>query len=68
MYKNNEVLIVMGDLTSKVGRGKEDNVVGPHGLGERNDRGNLWVDWCRANDVMITNTWFQNHPRRLWTW
>ena len=43
MCKNNEVLIVIGDFNSKVGRGKEDNVVGPHGLGERNDRGNLWV-------------------------
>ena len=20
------------------------------------------------NDLVITNTWFQEHPRRLWTW
>lgn len=68
MCKKSEVLIVMGDLNSKVGRGTEGQVVGPHGLGERNDRGNLWVDWCRTNKLIITNTWFQNHPRRLWTW
>ena len=37
MCKNSEVLIVMGDLNSKVGKDREGDVVGPNGLGERND-------------------------------
>ena len=31
-------LIIMGDFNAKVGEGKEENVVGPHGLGIRNIR------------------------------
>ena len=23
---------------------------------------------CQANEQVITNTWFEQHPRRLWTW
>lgn len=23
---------------------------------------------CKANYSVITNTWFKQHPRRLWTW
>ena len=66
--KTNEILVVMGDLNAKVGKSRDGNTVGPFGLGVRNKRGDLWVDWCRNNKLIIANTWFQNHPRRLWTW
>ncbi|GFN78153.1 craniofacial development protein 2 [Plakobranchus ocellatus] len=26
------------------------------------------IEWCQVNDFTITNTWYQNHPRRQWTW
>ncbi|GFO39298.1 craniofacial development protein 2-like protein [Plakobranchus ocellatus] len=32
-------LIIMGDFNAKVGEGREENIVGPHGLGTRNMRG-----------------------------
>ncbi|GFO04516.1 craniofacial development protein 2 [Plakobranchus ocellatus] len=32
-------LIIMGDFNAKVGEGREENIVGPHGLGTRNLRG-----------------------------
>ena len=65
--KNHEVIITMGDLNAKVGRGRGD-VVGPYGLGTRNERGEKWIDWCEENRLMIVNTWFRQHPRRLYTW
>ena len=68
MCKSQEVVMVIGDLNAKVGKGVESQVVGPYGLGERNDRGERWVEWCRENRFMIANTWFCNHPRRLGTW
>ena len=58
----------MGDLNAKVGASREYYIVGPHGLGDGNARGDSWVEWCITNVQCIMNTWFQNHPRRLWTW
>lgn len=66
--KSQEINIVMGDLNAKVGEEQDSDVAGKHGLGTRSERGERWVQWCTANDQIITNTWFENHPRRLWTW
>lgn len=60
--------IIMGDWNSVVGKGAENNIVGPHGLGTRNRRGDMMVDFCQRNGLVITNTWFKKHHRRLYTW
>ena len=66
--KSQEVIIVMRDLNAKIGKGKEQDIVGEYGLGERNARGDTWLDWCIRNNPVITNTWFKQHPKNLWTW
>ena len=43
-------------------------MVGGYGLESRNERGDIQVDWCRENNTVVTNTWFKNRPRRLYTW
>ena len=58
---------MMVDLNAKVGAGHTSEVCGNFGLGERNDAGLRLVDFCLANDLVITNTLFQHHPRRLYT-
>ena len=62
--------IVMGDLNAKVGNDQDPllEVVGRHGLGNHNERADIWVDWCTTHDKVITNTWFQHHNRHLYTW
>lgn len=45
-----------------------DGVVGPYGLGIRNDRGTRLVEFCQENNLVITNTWFKLPKRRLYTW
>ena len=55
---NQEIVIVMGDLNAKV---EWQEIVGKHGLRERNDRVDLWVDWCATHEQVIMNTWFQHH-------
>ena len=59
----------MGDLNAKVGGEKDplQEIVGKHGLGERNDRGDLWVDWCATHKQVIMNMWFQHHQHHLYT-
>ena len=66
--KSQEVKILMGDFNAKVGRSKHETVVGPFGLGERNDRGDTFIQWCEEKELAIMNTWFQHHNRRLYTW
>ena len=63
-----DIVIVMGDFNAKIGRGREGEVVGPFGLGERNSRGDRLSEWCAENEQVIMNTWFRHHPRLLWTW
>jgi len=66
--KSQDIKIVMGDFNSKVGSEKVENIVGPFGIGKTNERGERLIDWCRENKFIVTNSWFQNHPRRCWTW
>ena len=63
-----DIIYVMGDFNAKVGNERIGNTVGPFGLGNKNDRGTDLIAWCQSHDLVITNTWFKNHPRRLWTW
>ena len=67
-----DVIIVVGDFNAKIGKGiqheEEVQVIGQHGLGERNERGNLLVDFCIENNMSVANTMFSQHPRRLYTW
>jgi len=58
----------MGDLNAKVGNEADGETVGKFGLGTQNERGEKWVQWCKANEYVLTNTWYEQHPRRLWTW
>ena len=66
--KSQDVKIIMGDFNAKVGSEKVLNVVGPYGIGNINPRGERLIEWCKEHDYVVTNTWFQNHPRRCWTW
>ena len=61
-------VIIMGDWNSVVGEGVDGKEVGQFGLGRRNERGEKLVEFCRRKKLMITNTWFQNHKRRRYTW
>ncbi|GFO19307.1 craniofacial development protein 2-like [Plakobranchus ocellatus] len=58
----------MGDFNAKVGTEKVDDIVGKHGLGITNERGEKLIEWCQANNIIVGNIWFQQPPRRKWTW
>ena len=31
-------------------------------------RGEGWIEWCCAHDLIIANPWFQQPARRIYTW
>jgi exonuclease III len=60
--------IILGDWNSVVGEESYKNIVRSHGLGRQNHRGQMLIDFCERNGLIVTNTWFKKPKRRLYTW
>ena len=43
-------------------------MTGKYGLGKGNDRGQRMIEFCKKNNLVVTNTWFQQEKRRRSTW
>ena len=64
-----EINIVMGDANSKIGKSNiTTENYGRFDLGECNERGEILIDFCKANNLSILNTIFSHHRRRLYAW
>jgi len=59
--------IILGDWNSVVGEESYKNIVGSHGIGRWNHRGQMLIDFCERNGLIVTNTWFKKPQRRLYT-
>jgi len=53
---------------TKVGSQETPGVTGKFGLGVQNEAGQKQVEFCQKNALVIANTHFQQHKRRLYTW
>ena len=63
-----DVLFIIGDWNAKVGSQETPGVIGIFGLGVQNEAGQRIIDFCQENTLVIANTLFQQHKRRLYTW
>ena len=63
-----DVLFIIGDWNTKVGSQETPGVTGKFGLGIRNEAGQRLIEFCQENALVIANTLFQQHKRRLYTW
>ena len=66
--KGNDYLVLLGDWNAVVGEGQEGSLTGHFGLGKRNQRGDMLVDFCRRRSLTIDNTCFEHHLRKRYTW
>ena len=63
-----DVLFIIGKWNAKVGSQKRSGVTGKFGLGIQNEAGQRQIEFCHENALVIANTLFQQHKRRLYTW
>ena len=63
-----DVLFIRGDWNAKVGSQETPGVTGKFGLGVQNEAGQRLIEFCQENALVIANTLFQQHKRRLYTW
>ena len=63
-----DVLFVIGDWNEKVGSQETPGATGKFGLGVQNEAGRRLTEFCQDNALVIANTLFQQHKRRLYTW
>ena len=61
------VLFIIGDLNAKVWSQEIPGVTGKFGLGVQNEAGQRLTEFCQENTLVIANTLFQQHKRRLYT-
>ena len=61
-----DVLFIIGDWNAKVGSQETLGVTGKFGLGIWN-AGQRLIEFCQENALVIENTLFQQHKRRLYT-
>ena len=60
-----DVLFIIGDWIAKLGSQETPGVTGKFGLGMWNEAGQRLIEFCQENALVIANTLFQQHKRRL---
>ena len=60
-----DVLFFIRDWNAKIGSQETPGVTGKFGLGLQNEAGQRLIEFCQENALVIANTLFQQHKRRL---
>ena len=61
-----DVLFIIGDWNAKVGSQETPGVTGKFGLGVQNEARQRLIAFSQENALVIANTLFQKHKRRLY--
>ena len=63
-----DVLFIIGDWNAKLGSQEIPGVTDKFSLGVQNKAGQRLTEFCHENALVIANTLFQQHKRRLYPW
>ena len=63
-----DVLFIIGDWNAKVENRETSGVTGKLGLEVQNEARQRLIEFCQENALVIADTLFQQHRRRLYTW
>ena len=64
----NELVVVLGDLNARVGNEVIDVIVGWHGVPGGNESGELLLEMCAEQELMVGNSWFKKNDVYKCTW
>ena len=56
-----DILFIIGGWNAKVGSQETPGVTGKFGLGVQNEAGQMLIEFCQENALIIANTLFQQH-------
>ena len=68
MNTQKRCFFITGDWNAKVGSQEIPVLTGKFGFGVQNGAGQRLREFCQENALVIANTLFQQHKRRLYTW
>ena len=60
-----DILFIIGDWNAKVGSQETPRATGKFGLGIWNEARQRVIEFCQENALVIANTLFQQHKKRL---
>ena len=60
-----KVLFLIGDLNTKIGSQEIPGVTGKFAFGVQNEAGQRLIEFSQENALVIANTLFQQHKKRL---
>ena len=63
-----DVLFIVGNWNRNVGSQEIPGVTGKFAFGVQNEAGQRRIEICQENSLVIANTFFQQHKRKLHTW
>ena len=63
-----DVFFIIRDWNEKVGSQETPGITGKFGLGVQNEPGQRLIEFYQENALVIANTLFLQHKRRLCTW
>ena len=62
------MIFILGNCNAKAGSQEIPGVTGKFGLGVQTEEEQRLIAFCQENALVIANTLFQKHKRRLYTW
>ena len=63
-----DVLFIIGHWNAEVGSQEIPGITGKFGLGVRSEAGQRLIEFYQESTLVIADTLFQQHKRRLYTW
>ena len=63
-----DVLFIIRDWNAKIGSQEIPGGTGKFGLGEQNKAGQRLTEVCQEKTLVMANTLFQQHKKKLYTW